>query len=50
MWTSDKEHISFLAKEVGKLEKQACNNGFWGYIGGFLSGIGFVCLVWLLHR
>ena len=50
MWASDKEHLHFLAREVGKLEKKAWNNGFFGYIGGFVSGVGFVCLMWLLHR
>lgn len=50
MWTSDTEHIHFLANEVGKLEKRAINNGFYGFLGGFFSGIGAVALMWLLHR
>lgn len=50
MWTSEKEHISFLAREVGKLEKKAWNSGFFGWVGGFLAGIGSTILMWLLHR
>ena len=50
MWASDIEHIHFLADEVGKLEKKASNNGFYGFLGGFFSGLGAVALMWLLHR
>lgn len=50
MWESEKEHLRYLADEISKLEKRACSNGFLGYIGGFFSGVGFVFLMWLLHR
>ncbi|MBR0518910.1 hypothetical protein IJJ97_03870 [bacterium] len=50
MWASEKEHLCFLADEISKLEEQLENTKFTNWVIGFFSGIGFVGLMWLLHR
>ncbi len=50
MVTDYKQRLLDMIEIKQKLECKAWNNGFFGYIGGFVSGVGFVVLMWLLHR
>lgn len=50
MWASEKEHLYFLADEISRLEEEVINQRMAGWLGGFFAGIGFMILMWLLHR
>ena len=45
-----KQNLLDIIEEKQKLECKVYSSGFWGYVGGFLSGGAFVILMWLLHR
>lgn len=45
-----KQNLLDMIEEKQKLECKIYSNVFWGCVGGFVSGIGFTILMWLLHR
>lgn len=50
MWASDKEHLSYLADEISKLQGKVWKTGFVNFVGGFFAGVGSIILMYLLHR
>ena len=50
MVTDYKQRLLDMIENKQKLECKVWNSGFWGYVGSFVSGVGFVVLMWLLHR
>lgn len=50
MVTDYKQRLLDMIEIKQKLECKVWNSGFWGYVWGFVSGVGFVVLMWLLHR